>query len=284
MRLSELTGRRFGPYAYPIGRAKIDEFVTATGDDPERWTAAAPPGFAAALLFAAAPAFFADPVAAPYTSILLHTDQQFVWHDAIRAGDTEIVGSVDAVRERAGLNLVTFTVDVSTAGGRLVTSTSTFMMSDATPAADVPEEAEPPHDLSGPNERPSLVEIAAPGAELPPLAKSASRADLIRYAAATGDFNPLHWDHDAARAAGVAGIVVHGLLMASWLMQSAARLTMADAPLRDIRLRFRRPLRPAVAARVTGSIVESGDAGSVVKGAVRSDEGDLVTSTATVNG
>ncbi len=42
---------------------------------------------------------------------------------------------------------------------------------------------------------PTLSEIAV-GAELPPLVKRPDREQLVKYAAGSGDFNPLHYDAD----------------------------------------------------------------------------------------
>ncbi|MDX1450384.1 MAG: MaoC family dehydratase N-terminal domain-containing protein [Acidimicrobiia bacterium] len=283
MALTEIEGRTYGPFAYTVDGSKIDEFVSATSDDPDRWRGVAPPGFGASLLFAAAPSFFADPTVGPYTSILLHTDQHFTWRAPIRSGDVlSVAGTIDTVRERAGLNMVTFIVEAQRNSDTVLASVSTFMMSDATPAAETVEETEPPHDARGPNEVPRSAELPADGDPLPRLAKSASRSDLVRYAGATGDFNPLHWDHAAARAAGMPGVVVHGLLMASWFAQSAARFAGGPSPLNELRVRFRRPLRPGVAAVITGDVVEREGPRARIKGSVSAGDAELVVGGATI--
>ena len=84
----------------------------------------------------------------------------------------------------------------------------------------------------------------------------------MRYAAATGDANPIHLDHQAARAAGLPGVVAHGLLLAAWFFQAAARFRGGPHPLQSARVRFRRPLRPGVAALVTGRVAAVGAAGA----------------------
>ena len=99
------------------------------------------------------------------------------------------------------------------------------------------EQSQKTSDRAGPEERgineiPVEQPLPAVGSPLPPLAKSASRGDLLRYAAATGDWNPIHWDHEAAVSAGLPGIVAHGLLMAAWVVQAAARHAHGDMPLR----------------------------------------------------
>lgn len=38
------------------------------------------------------------------------------------------------------------------------------------------------------------------------------RADLVRYAGASRDFNPIHWNDRAATEAGLPGVIAHGML------------------------------------------------------------------------
>ena len=47
----------------------------------------------------------------------------------------------------------------------------------------------------------------------------AALRDMVEFAAASGDFNPIHFDRDAATASGLAGIIVPGLLKAAWLAE-----------------------------------------------------------------
>ena len=42
--------------------------------------------------------------------------------------------------------------------------------------------------------------------------KGVSHVQIAQYAAATGDFNPLHFDEEHARRAGLPGVIGHGLL------------------------------------------------------------------------
>jgi acyl dehydratase len=50
------------------------------------------------------------------------------------------------------------------------------------------------------------------GTQLPPLTVHLTRADLVRYAGASGDFNPIHWSDRAATALGLEGVLAHGML------------------------------------------------------------------------
>ena len=47
-----------------------------------------------------------------------------------------------------------------------------------------------------------------------------SRLDLIKYAGASGDFNPIHTIDEEASKAGLAGIIAHGM----WTMGNLAKL------------------------------------------------------------
>lgn len=50
------------------------------------------------------------------------------------------------------------------------------------------------------------------GDPLPPLTVQVRREQLIRYAGASGDFNPIHWNDRTARSVGLPGVIAHGML------------------------------------------------------------------------
>ena len=85
----------------------------------------------------------------------------------------------------------------------------------------------------------------------------------VRYAAATGDCEP---DPLGPRVPperpGCPGVVAHGLLLAAWFFQAAARFTARARSPAERPVRFRRPLRPAVAAAVTGRVAVEDAAGA----------------------
>jgi hydroxyacyl-ACP dehydratase HTD2-like protein with hotdog domain len=226
----ELEGQSIGPVAVAVSADRVALYVDTTGDNPDRWLAEAPPGFASVLLFAVADEFLFDPRIVPFTRTLLHLDQTFTYHRPMEVDAILTVsGKVTRVRQRADSYFVTFTANTADDAGLVVESVSTFVLSDQqTPPSDSVNE-EPPVLQSGVNH----------GTQ-----RSASRHDLVRYAAATRDFNPLHWDHTFAVEAGLPGTVVHGLLMYAWLVQAVAKAT-DDARISDTKIRFRSALLPA---------------------------------------
>lgn len=56
-----------------------------------------------------------------------------------------------------------------------------------------------------------FAEVAV-GDELPPLIVTVTRADLVRYAGASLDFNPIHWNERTATAVGLPDVIAHGML------------------------------------------------------------------------
>lgn len=271
-----LVGRTFGPFALAATADRVGGFVDAIGEHPGRWSAHAPPAFANVALFAAAPAFLDDPQVVPFTRALIHSEQGFRWHRALAIGETlEVAGTVAAVRARGTLNLVTFDLTATGDRGPWLDGTSVFLMADAA-AAEADDEPEPPV-----GERPERTvgregdPLPAAGEHLEPFSCAASRGDLVRYAAASGDFNPIHWDHAAARAAGLPGVVVHGLLMASWMASAVLRHTTGPDPLREMRVRFRKPLRPGVAAGVEATVGEEAVEVALVVGSDRLVTGQI---------
>ncbi|MEV8374413.1 MaoC family dehydratase [Kribbella sp. NPDC056861] len=84
-----------------------------------------------------------------------------------------------------------------------------------------------------------VVEV---GTELPALTVTLRREDLVRYAGASGDFNPIHWNDRMAAALGLPGVIAHGMLT----MASAARVVTDwlenPADLVEYGVRFTKPV------------------------------------------
>jgi acyl dehydratase len=245
MALADLTNRTYGPRPLAITPDRVADFVEATDDDLGRWSQSAPPGFAAAALFEVAPELLHD----LSDHSVIHGEQSFDWHGPLTLGATlQVTGTVSRLRERGGVYYVGFEMQAAEDGRAVVEGGSLFLVSgQAVPAGSGFERAEPPHSHRG---------------ELGPGQRAASRADLVRYAAATRDWNPIHWDHEAAVTAGLPGVVTHGLLQAAWALEAATRHAPGTSPLKSARVRFRNPLLPARPVNV--SIATNGASVTVV--------------------
>src|SRR5512142_2670722 len=49
------------------------------------------------------------------------------------------------------------------------------------------------------------------GAEISSRQFQVTRADLVRYAGASGDFNPIHWNERIAKSVGLPDVIAHGM-------------------------------------------------------------------------
>ena len=66
--------------------------------------------------------------------------------------------------------------------------------------------------------------------ELPARTYRITRADLVRYAGASGDFNPIHWSDRVATSVGLPGVIAHGM----FTMALVARAVRKSLPTRDV--------------------------------------------------
>src|SRR5690242_8973419 len=102
------------------------------------------------------------------------------------------------------------------------------------------------------------------GDQIPELRVTPDRHLTVRYAGASGDFNPIHIDEEFARSVGLPGRILHGL----WTMAQVARaVTEAagdPAALRSLDVRFRGMAVPEQEITVTASVTEVLDDGTAV--------------------
>jgi acyl dehydratase len=94
------------------------------------------------------------------------------------------------------------------------------------------------------------------GAEIPELRNTPDKYLTVRYAGASGDFNPIHIDEEFARAVGLPGRILHGL----WTMAQVARAQTeaAGGPqhLKRLSVQFRGMGVPEQEVIVSGTVRE----------------------------
>ncbi|WP_144938494.1 MaoC family dehydratase [Rothia kristinae] len=69
-----------------------------------------------------------------------------------------------------------------------------------------------------------------------------TRADLIRYAGASGDLNPIHWNQRFAEAVGLPGVIAHGMLTMGATVQLVVDWAQDPAAIVDYQTRFTKPV------------------------------------------
>ena len=100
-----------------------------------------------------------------------------------------------------------------------------------------------------------------------------TRDSLVRYAGASGDFNPIHYRDDIATSVGLDGVLAHGMLTMGTAVQPVVEWLGAGGHVVDYQVRFTRPVLvdPTDGATVT----------VVAKVAVVDDDGARIDLTVT---
>lgn len=108
-----------------------------------------------------------------------------------------------------------------------------------------------------------VLEDLAVGQEVGRRELAVDRARLVRYAGASGDFNPIHWNERFATEVGLPGVIAHGM----WTMGAAVGVVSdwAGDPgaVLDYQTRFARPVPvpdPGAAAVEVVAVVGALDA------------------------
>ncbi len=87
------------------------------------------------------------------------------------------------------------------------------------------------------------ADVLAPvGARLEPRSYRVTRDDLLRYAAVSGDDNPIHQDDEAARSLGLTGVVAHGMLTMALAARAVTDWAGGPGQVRHLGCRFARPV------------------------------------------
>jgi acyl dehydratase len=104
-----------------------------------------------------------------------------------------------------------------------------------------------------------------------------TRTDLVRYAGASGDFNPIHWNERFAKSVGLPDVIAHGMFTMATAVRLITDWTGDPGAVVEYGVRFTRPV----------VVPEPQGATLTVSGSVRAvrDDGLLeVDLTATVDG
>jgi acyl dehydratase len=115
------------------------------------------------------------------------------------------------------------------------------------------------------------------GEELPAQEFPIRRADLVRYAGASGDFNPIHWNERYATSFGLPNVIAHGMYTMATAIRVVTDWAGDPGAVVDYGVRFTRPVvvpDPGEALLHVGGVVR----------AVRDDGLVEVDLTATVDG
>lgn len=106
------------------------------------------------------------------------------------------------------------------------------------------------------------------GETLPGQAFTVTRADLVRYAGASGDFNVIHWNARVAQEVGLPDVIAHGMYTMALVGRALTDWAGDPGCVVDFAVRFTRPV-----------VVPDDDLGATLEvgGTVTAVDGDLVS-------
>jgi acyl dehydratase len=103
-----------------------------------------------------------------------------------------------------------------------------------------------------------MVDLSV-GAQIPELKITPDKYLTVRYAGASGDFNPIHVDDEFARAVGLPGRILHGLWSMAQVARAQTEAAGGPAHLRRLAVQFRGMGVPEQEVVVTGTVREAQD-------------------------
>ncbi len=112
---------------------------------------------------------------------------------------------------------------------------------------------------------PTFEEVQV-GQTLPHLSVDVDRARLVRYAAASGDLNPIHYDEVVARAAGLPDVIAHGMFTMGAAVVVVSRWAGPGGRIVGYQTKF---TNPVVVPRDGGAVIEVDAAIAKVDAATR---------------
>jgi len=98
---------------------------------------------------------------------------------------------------------------------------------------------------------------------------SITRDSLVRYAGASGDFNPIHYSDSVAASVGLPGVLAHGMLTMGVAIQPVVDWIGDSGKVLDYQVRFTRPV--AVDALAGASVTVVAKVGAVEENVARID-------------
>jgi acyl dehydratase len=103
------------------------------------------------------------------------------------------------------------------------------------------------------------------GGEIAPLTVTPDAYLTVRYAGASGDFNPIHIDEQFARQVGLPGRILHGLYVMAQVARAVTDAGGGPRSLRRLAVQFRGMGLPEHELTVTGTVREVADGIAIVE-------------------
>jgi acyl dehydratase len=269
---AEAIGTPGEPVTFDVERERIAAYAAATNDGIAAHAAGdlAPPVFSIVPAFQSAAMASMTVIPPELIPMILHGEQDFHYHRPIEPGmKLTTISTPIGMRQRSSGVTVVIRAESRDQAGELVTEQYvTSFVRAAQGADDIGEEA-PPHAFDeGLRDRRPAAEVA----------QTYDADQTYRYAEASGDPMQIHLDEGFAKAAGMPGIIIHGLCTMAFTSMAAIESFCSDDPTRLKRLAVRFSKVAFPGQTITTRIWDSGEreGRAVYSYETQSDSGDVV--------
>ena len=234
-------GKTYPPFTTEVTLDALQSYARACNDDNPRYFdidsaggIIAPPMFAVVVTWLSVITAMTDPELHADLLRLLHSAQDIEFLAPIRPDDSiTSTGRIASIETHQNGESMALELEARNARGESVTRTVFTIFIRGRRASAAPAEAKADDD-------------GARGAPLITVAQTIDFDQTSRYAAASGDLNPIHVDANVAKMAGLPGIIVHGLCTMAFAAKVTTDHLCGGDPTRLKRLavRFSRPVFP----------------------------------------
>jgi len=241
-------GKEYPPIRTTVTLDAIENYARACNDDNPCYfdhgnprAVVAPPIFGATAMFHSLLAATGDPEAGVDVMRLVHSEQDVEFFRPIRPGDEMVSHSrIASIETRATGEAMAIRLTLHNAAGELVQRAINTIF------------------IRGPRSREAKSSRTQDGERSrgEPIVNSIQRIDpdqAVRYAAASGDRNPIHLDEGVARMVGLPGVIIHGLCTMAFVARVIVDGPCGGDPdrLKRMSVRFSRPVHPGVTIETT---------------------------------
>jgi acyl dehydratase len=224
-----------------VSAERIAEFAAATGCVYDG--GAAPTTFPIVVAFRAMTDLLDDPSVGISLHRVVHGEQRFSYERPVVAGDVLTAAlTVESVRSIGGADIIATRSQLTDESGADVVTARAVLVHRADAPEDAPARPAPARQTEAATGDTLGTPSWEAGGQLPPREYAVTRADLVRYAGASGDFNPIHWSDRVARSVGLPGVIAHGMFTMALAGRAVTTWTGDPAAVVDFHVRFGRPV------------------------------------------
>lgn len=116
------------------------------------------------------------------------------------------------------------------------------------------------------------------------LVRTCDRYRPIYYAAASGDFNPIHIDPEVGQLAGLGGVILQGLCTLGWAVDAFIQYLGDPGKVSKVKVRFSRPVALEDTITYSGTVVSVADGVVTAEVSAKNQRGEDVLKGAIVEG